>query len=106
MLFGFLVLATTEEGERPLLGSLDTGGIWQWSERCRNLIMRGQTSVLYNQALHLLGKDKIFRLNPKVPDGLFKLDKLSEEALIGKASHESRHFSPKFYEVFCRHVSP
>ena len=48
--------------------------------------MRGQSIGAHTQTVHLLGKDRIARLDPKVPDGLFKLDKLSEDALIGKAS--------------------
>jgi patatin-like phospholipase/acyl hydrolase len=100
-----LSLGTTDEIKgRPV--KLDYGGIFQWKGDAINVIMRGQSIGAHNQALHLLGKDKIFRLDPKVPEGLFKLDKLSEEALISKASHESRHFSPQFYDSFCSYISP
>jgi len=100
-----LSLGTTEE-VKGRSGKLDTGGFWQWKKDAVNVIMRGQSIGAHTQALHLLGKDKIVRLDPKVPDGLFKLDKLSEADLIGKASHVSRHVSPKFKDVFCGHVSP
>jgi hypothetical protein len=31
------------------------------------------------------------------------LDKLSEKELLGKAAHESRHFSPLFRKIFMSH---
>lgn len=100
-----LSLGTTKE-VKGRSGKLDTGGIWQWKKDAVDVIMRGQSIGTNTQAQHLLGKDKILRLDPQVPDGLFKIDKLSEEALIAKASHLSRHFSPQFYDVFCGHASP
>lgn len=86
--------------------SLDRGGIWQWKSEAVDVIMRGQSIGAFTQAQHLLGKDKVVRLDPKVPDGLFELDKLSEKELLAKAAHESRNFSPQFKELFMGHSSP
>ena len=85
--------------------SLDRGGIWQWKSEAVDVIMRGQSIGAFTQAQHLLGKDKVVRMDPKVPDGLFELDKLSEKELLAKAAHESRIFSPQFKEEFAEYKS-
>lgn len=76
--------------------NLDRGGIWQWKSEAVDVIMRGQSIGAFTQAQHLLGKDKVVRMDPKVPNGLFELDKLSEKELLAKAAHESRICSPQF----------
>jgi patatin-like phospholipase/acyl hydrolase len=85
---------------------LDRGGLWQWRTEAVDVIMRGQSIGAFTQAQHLLGRDKVVRMDPKVPDGLFTLDKLSVEEFLGKAAHESRHFSPKFKTIFSDHIAP
>ncbi len=85
--------------------SLDRGGIWQWKSEAVDVIMRGQSIGAFTQAQHLLGKDKVVRMDPKVPDRLFELDKLSEKELLAKAAHESRIFSPQFKEKFTEYKS-
>jgi patatin-like phospholipase/acyl hydrolase len=85
---------------------LDRGGLWQWRTDAVDVIMRGQSIGAFTQAQHLLGSDKILRMDPKVPDGLFRLDKLSEKELLGKAAHESRHFLPVFEKMFTNHTAP
>lgn len=90
---------------------LDWGGRLPWANCAVNVVMRGQSHGAHKQALHLLGKDsngkdKVARLDPRVPDGLFKLDCLREKDLMGKAAHESRHFTPTFDEQFKPHIAP
>ena len=85
--------------------TLDHGGIWQWKNEVVNVILRGQSISAFTQAQHLLGKDKVVRIDPKVPDKLFELDKLSEKELLAKAAHESRKFSSDF-KKFISHFSP
>ncbi len=41
-----------------------------------------------------------------VPDGLFALDKLSEDELLAEASHEARKFAPTFTAIFGSHQIP
>lgn len=95
-------LGTTDEiKNRP--GNLDSGGLFQWSRVATNLILRAQSIGIHTQSLHLLGVDKIVRLNPKVPDKLFKLDRMTSEELLSKAAHESRIFTPTFEEKFKEH---
>ena len=82
---------------------LDCGGYCQWAMEAVDVIMRGQSIGANTQALHLLGKDKLLRLDPKVQDGLFQLDLMNEEELLSKAAHVSRHFSPDFKATFTEH---
>ncbi|MEW6067096.1 MAG: CBASS cGAMP-activated phospholipase [Nitrospirota bacterium] len=97
-----LSLGTTDE-IKIRADKLDKGGFWQWKKAALDVFLRAQNIGTFTQAQHLLSKDKVIRLNPKVPDGLFKMDKLSEKELLSKAAHESRHFAPQFKEVFMNH---
>jgi len=69
------------------------------------VIMRGQSIGAHTQAMHLLGPEKVLRLDPKVPDGLFAIDRIKEEELLGKAAHESRHIAPFFKNRFTGHIA-
>jgi patatin-like phospholipase/acyl hydrolase len=85
---------------------LNSGGYLSWASTAPDLIMRGQTIGAHTQALHLLGKDRVERVNPKVRDDLFGLDKVTSEDLLSAASSVSREFSPIFETRFKPHVSP
>jgi patatin-like phospholipase/acyl hydrolase len=99
-----LSLGTTDEvkGRRA---KLDAGGLWQWKKDAVDVIMRGQSIGAYTQALHLLGRDRVVRIDPKVPDRFFKLDKLSAKELLAKAAHESRISCPVIHEKFLEHYA-
>lgn len=84
---------------------LDQGGLWQWRKDAVDVVMRGQSIGVITQTKHLLGKEKVVRLDPSVPDDLFELDKLSEKGLLSKAAHESRSFSPIFSAMFAAHIA-
>lgn len=99
-----LSLGTTDEVKgRPK--NLNYGGFWQWRKAAVDVILQGQNRGVHTQAQHLLGKDNVIRRDPKVPEGLFALDKLSEKELLSKAAHESRHFAPQFKEIFMNHTA-
>jgi len=98
-------LGTTDE-VKGRHKKLDRGGFWQWKKAAIDVVLRGQSIGAITQAEHLLGKNRVIRLDPKVPDGLFALDRLSEKALTAKAAHESRHFSPSFKSLFMEHKAP
>ena len=76
--------------------NLDNGGVWQWKKAAIDVALRGQSHGVQGQAQHLLGADRAIRLDPAVPDGLFALDKLTEDRLLSEAAHASRHFAPTF----------
>lgn len=83
--------------------SLDEGGLWQWKEAGIDIVLRGQSKGATAQAQHLLGSENVYRYDPKVPDRLFALDKLSEDELLSKAAHESRKMTPEFRKHFAEH---
>ena len=100
-----LSLGTTNE-VKGRSSRLNRGGIWQWKYDAVDVVMKAQSIGAFTQALHLLGENKVYRIDPKVPDRLFALDKLREEELLGKAAHESRRHSPKFKQIFMGHTAP
>jgi hypothetical protein len=100
----FSLGTTAEVKGRP--SNLDQGGFWQWKTEAIDVVMRGQSIGAITQAQHLLGINHVLRLDPKVPDKMFALDKLSAKALISKAAHESRHLSPQFANMFTNHNAP
>jgi hypothetical protein len=88
-------------------GHLNWAGKLLWAKPAVDLIMRAQSLGVYTQSMHLIGKNNIVRLDPKVPDGLFDLDKTSRtKELMAKASHESRKLVPVFEERFLQHKAP
>ncbi len=82
---------------------LDQGGLWHWRKMGVDAALRGQSHGVQGQALLLLSKERAVRLDPFVPDGLFALDKLSEQDLLAEASHEARKFAPHFNSAFGDH---
>lgn len=84
---------------------LDWAGRLLWAPSAVDLVLRGQSLGAQNQALHLLGSDRILRVDPKVPDGLFALDRISVDELISSAAHDSRHIGPDFAKRFQSHIA-
>lgn len=85
---------------------LNNGGKLAWARGndAIDVILRGQSIAVCNQATFLLGKNNVFRLNPRVPAGQFSLDGTHNvDDLIGKAAHQSRSFMPTFREHFLSH---
>ena len=97
-----LSLGTTDEVKRRS-GKLMHGGLWQWREAAVDVVLRGQSVGAFTQAQHLLGKDKVTRIDPQVPDGLFALDNVSVKTILGKAAHVSRHYTPTIEKSFTPH---
>jgi patatin-like phospholipase/acyl hydrolase len=87
---------------------LNWGGklLWTKSASAVEVIMRGQSLGAQKQALHLLGEERVRRLDPKVPEGLLALDRMTTGELLSGAAHESRNFSPTFEKVFMSHKAP
>ncbi len=100
----FSVGTTDAVVNRP--NTLDRGGLWQWRNAAVDVIMRGQSIGVHKQTLHLLGTERVCRIDPKVPEGLFSLDRLNADQLIAKAAHESRVLAPSFKAQFLSHVAP
>jgi patatin-like phospholipase/acyl hydrolase len=85
---------------------LDTGGLWQWKADAADVIMCSQCIAATAQATLLLGPDKLLRVNAKVPEAVFSLDKLTADKLIAAASHQSLHTAPEIQRRFLNHQAP
>lgn len=94
--------AVTSRGKK-----LDLGGLLHWRRDGIDVAFRGQSKGAISQASLLLGKGKVERVDPMVPDGLFHLDRPSAcDDLLSHAAHESRCFSPTFEKAFLAHRAP
>jgi len=88
---------------------LNKGGIIAWGRESAavDVIMRGQSIGVHNQAKFLLGADHVERLDPKVAADEFSLDGIHKaDDLIAKAAHHSRVFMPIFKARFAGHIAP
>jgi patatin-like phospholipase/acyl hydrolase len=88
-----LSLGTTDEvttsGHR-----LDAGGVLRWARPVPALLLRAQALGSLHAAQHLLRPERITRIDPSVPDGLFRLDRLDSTMIRGLAEGVSRRWSP------------
>jgi len=86
--------------------SLNWGGKLFWAKPAVDLVMRAQSLGVYTQSIHMIGRKNIVRLDPKVPDGLFALDKANRASeLRAKAAHESRILCPAMERQFLKHTA-
>ena len=88
---------------------LNAGGIVAWARGnvAVDVIMRGQSIGVQNQAKFLLGEGRIERLDPRVAADEFSLDGIHKaDDLITKAAHHSRLFMPTFKAKFMEHRAP
>ena len=70
-----------------------------------DVIMRGQSVGTDNIVKLLLGNERVHRLDPQVPEGLFALDKCTRDKHMALAARESLHFGPVFAQEFKPHIA-
>lgn len=99
-----LSLGTTSD-LKDRSSKLNNGGLWHWKYDGVSLLMHSQSIGTYNTVAHIIGKDNILRIDPVVPDGLFKIDKLNTNELIAKASSFSRKLMPEVKHKFLSHIA-
>lgn len=98
-----LSIGTLDE-VRALAKTRLSGGMAFWAKPAIDSIMTGQSTGAQGQAKLLLGSDNILRVSPSVPAGHYKLDDAScIDELIGIASGEAEHQSPRIHESFLNH---
>lgn len=100
----FSVGTTTDMPHRSR--RLDQGGLVPWSLDVVDVLMRAQGDSAAKQISHLLGSDRVLRVNSTVPTGFVKLDSVDAGSLIGRAGHESRIIAPEFNRLFTDHTAP
>ncbi|MBX9948746.1 MAG: patatin-like phospholipase family protein [Candidatus Obscuribacterales bacterium] len=85
---------------------LDWGGQLLWARSAAGIIMRAQSEGANGQAQHLIGTDCFVRVNPVVPKGLFALDRLNLDKLMGWAADVSRKSAPAVHRLIEGHDAP
>ncbi len=99
-----LSVGTTEELRyTPKLLSI-FGGWPFWAKTAVELIMQAQSVSISAQASLMLS-GFFERVSPKVPKGLFRLDKLNMKELFSFAANYSRDFAPIFKKKFLEHLA-
>lgn len=89
---------------RPRL--LDHGGRLAWSSHAVEVIMRASSISITNHLSFLLGADRFYRLDPKVPRGEAVLDKsVGIDELVARARHSSRKHMPEITSRFLSHTA-
>ncbi|MFI4917012.1 MAG: CBASS cGAMP-activated phospholipase [Phycisphaerales bacterium JB060] len=83
---------------------LNAGGLISWRQDGVKVVMRGQSVGMNKMASLLFPDDRVCRIDPKVPDKLFRLDRTDRmDKLMAYASHSSQHFGPRFVQCFLPH---
>ncbi|PHQ34367.1 CBASS cGAMP-activated phospholipase [Rhodopirellula bahusiensis] len=85
---------------------LDRGGKLSWirGSEVVDIVMRGQSLGIDNQARLLLGEENYDRWDSKTAKGAFSLDDISKvDDLTSKAAAISRHLMPRFESMFYPH---
>jgi uncharacterized protein len=95
---------TSEVRDRPT--RLDHGGYVAWAFEVTDVLLRGQARTAYNEAVHLLGRKSVVRIDPVVAEGQFRLDLARADRLLSKASKHSRDWSPEVAQKFLDHRAP
>jgi uncharacterized protein len=88
-----LSLGTTDELTDPP-NSLDQGGLWQWARAAAPLVLRAQSVGSFHAVEHLIGPTQVLRIDPIVPAGLFRLDRIDRRRIRGLAEDVSRRAAP------------
>lgn len=88
-----LSLGTTDE-LTDLPNSLDQGGLWQWARAATPLLLRAQGVGSFHAVEHLIGPTQVVRIDPVVPAGLFRLDRIDRRRIRGLAEDISRRAAP------------
>jgi uncharacterized protein len=101
-----LSIGTSASG-RTRSKRLDNAGLLRWVHEPNvvEVLLSGQSAGAFAQVQHLVGPDNVYRLNPLASDELASLDSCDADALIAKAAHHSRQFSPTFQTVFGSHTA-
>lgn len=87
---------------------LSSAGIAQWafSGHITDVIMRAQSTGVFNQSINLLSQDQVFRVDPCVQGKVFSLDSaesIHEIAAIGR--EVARHLVPDLKTRFFGHLA-
>lgn len=83
---------------------LNRGGLWAWKQDATDVMLRAQSCGAFGLAQHLIGHERVTRIDAKVPPGVLSLDHLNERNLQSRAAEESQKFAPMFTAQFQPHL--
>jgi patatin-like phospholipase/acyl hydrolase len=89
-----LSMGATDE-VRSLGDGVADGGLAQWRRPAIQLLLRAQAKGSFHAVQHLVGPDNVTRVDAKVPDGVFCLDKLDADRICGLAESWAGHVCPQ-----------
>jgi patatin-like phospholipase/acyl hydrolase len=99
-----LSMGTTDEvGDLPK--RLDHGGYAQWVTRAGGLLLKAQATGSFHAAEHLVGADRVVRVDSPVGAGIFRLDHLDASKIRGLAEARAGHVCPTV-RPFTEHAAP
>lgn len=99
-----LSMGTTDDvGDLP--SRLDHGGLGQWVTRAGGMLLRAQAAGSFHAAEHLVGKNRVVRIDSPVAPGTFRLDRLDASRIRGLAEARARHVCP-LVAPFRKHAAP
>ncbi len=70
------------------------------------MLLRAQALGSLHAAEHLLGRERLARVDTPVPDGLFDLDRLRPDKIRALAQDVSRRSSERVRRFLVHHASP
>jgi uncharacterized protein len=73
---------------------LNRGGLVQWARPASSVLLRGQAVGSFHAVEHLIGPERITRIDSLVPAGLFELDRINEARIRALAEGVARTASP------------
>jgi uncharacterized protein len=85
-----LSIGTTEE-VTSIPPRTEKGGLAQWALPAAGTLLRAQALGSFHTAQHLVGRERVVRVDAPVPAKLFRLDRLDARRIRGLAEARARH---------------
>ncbi len=86
--------------------SLNAGGLASWAKPLVEILMTGQSLAARNHCSLLLPKGQFVRIDPVVPDAMFRLDRVNADSLISLARSTSRTIMPALESFVAHRAEP
>lgn len=87
---------------------LNRGGIVQWllGKKLIDVLMSAQSTGAHGLAQHLIGHERVLRLDTYVPPQFRRLDQTDPQFLLGLAAGDARNISRDFVALLGGHTAP
>lgn len=99
-----LSIGTSDEVTN-LPSRLTSGCLVQWATHATRTMLRAQAVGNFHAALHLVGPERVVRVDEPVPPRIFRLDRNDVTRMRGLAEGRARHVCP-LIKPFTTHIAP